>query len=121
MSLQTSNRFNPFWKALSLSDVETVKQSLQAAVEGRFFADWEFSTLLGADRETARKVLSDWPLITIEPADGVAIVMNALNNLLAYPHGREAELLSYVPKGRIGISETLDRLGELLTEKSASL
>ena len=94
---------------LSLSEVALVKHSLRAAVEGKFFPEWEFETLFGVDRETVRKVYLSWPRQTIEDEVFWSAVIGSMNNLLGYPHGREEELTLYVPEGRTAILETLHR------------
>jgi hypothetical protein len=72
-----------------LSDQESkvIHAALRASVEGPFFPDWEFQTLMGVDREEMRAAMGIWP----ERTDGVDTelsVNNALVMLLGYPHGR---------------------------------
>ncbi|WP_342722010.1 hypothetical protein AAFG07_22060 [Bradyrhizobium sp. B097] len=97
-------------EALSLSELEVVRRSLQAAVEGSFFPDWEFQTLMGVDRETVRAVFAAWPHQTIDHEDFRCAVVSSLNNLLGYPHNNEDELMTYVPEGRTAIRKALDQL-----------
>ncbi len=103
----------PIIKYLSSSEIEIVRRSLQATVEGSFFADWEFDTLIGVDRDTVREVYVSWPDQTIGQEDFGCAVVGAMNNLVGYPHGKEGELMTYVPEGRAGISEALKRLTAL--------
>ena len=100
----------PIAETLPLSEIEIVRRSLQAAVEGSFFPDWEFQTLMGVDRETVREVCTAWPYQTIDHEDFICAVVNSLNMLLGYPHGREDELVTYVPEGRAAIRKVLDHL-----------
>lgn len=68
----------------SLSDMdpgtlEIAEECLRAAVEGPFFPDWEFHTLMGVSREEARTVLEAWPVQTVEPDVFSCAVLNSLN------------------------------------------
>lgn len=96
-------------RSLSPVDLQTVKQALAAAAEGPFFPDWEFETLIGADRAALRGAALAWPALGDDP-DVAATVVNALGNLAGYPHGHDAELERAVPGGRDALSATLDRL-----------
>lgn len=100
-------------KVLSAAEIDTVRRALRAAVDGTFFPDWEFETLVGVDRETVRKVQSAWPLQTVDQDEFICAVIGSLNNLLGYPHGSEDELISYVPEGRPAIEKALARLTAL--------
>lgn len=75
-----------------LSDTEKaiVKQALRAATNGPFFPDWEFHTLFGLERSKFRAIAEAWPELAA-PANEVAEAVNdPLNNLLGYPHDKEA-------------------------------
>jgi hypothetical protein len=63
-----------------------IRECLRATADGPFFPDWEFSTIMGVDRETVRKVGQDWPERTVPQVDFQCAVQNALNNLIGYPH-----------------------------------
>ena len=68
---------------LPLSDLnsrerEVVRECLQAAVEGPFFPEWEFSTLFGLTRDEVRKVLSSWP----DGNESDKFVVAAINKLI---------------------------------------
>ncbi len=70
---------------LSAREVEIVRQCLAAAVDGPFFPDWEFATLIGLDRDAVAAVLAAWPTGDDTDTQDLA-VNNVLNNLLGYPH-----------------------------------
>lgn len=103
----------PLTETLSPSEIEIVRRSLQATVEGSFFPDWEFQTLMGVDREIVREVYAAWPDQTIGQEDFGCALVNSMVNLLGYPHGSDDELITYLPEGRAAISETLDHLTAL--------
>ena len=96
-------------QTLPAADIETVKRALTAAADGPFFPDWEFETLIGADRAAVRAAAAAWPALGDDP-DAAATVVNALGNLAGYPHGHDDELAKAVPGGREAVSATLDRL-----------
>jgi hypothetical protein len=71
---------------MTAGDIETIRICLRAAVDGPYFGEWEFQTLMGVTRGEMRAVLAAWPSDSPEQA---LAVNNALNNLLGYPHNRE--------------------------------
>lgn len=102
-----------FIEGLSPTEIDTVKRSLRATVEGSFFPDWEFETLIGVDRGTVKNVQESFPQQTVEPDEFVCAVLGSMRNLLGYPHGQDAELITYVPEGPSAIRSALDRLNKL--------
>lgn len=74
------------------TDIETLRSAMKAGVDGPFFPDWKLSILMGMDQNTMRQVLANWPRQTTDDTTYDAASMNAVNNLLGYPHGRELEL-----------------------------
>jgi hypothetical protein len=100
-------------EALSPAEILTIRRALQAAVEGSFFPDWEFETLVGVDRDTVREVYAQWPRRTVEQDEFSCAVIGSMNNLVGYPHGKDDELISYVPEGRAALERTLERLESL--------
>jgi hypothetical protein len=71
---------------LNNRESDIVRAALRASVEGPFFSDVEFHTLMGVERDEMRGVLEAWPkVIDSEVAD--LAINNALNNLIGYPHG----------------------------------
>lgn len=104
---------NALVDALSPSEIEIVRNALQAAIEGSFFPEWEFQTLIGVDRETVRQVHAAWPQQTLEQDDFGCAVIGSMNMLLGYPHDGDDELITYVPEGREAIRATLNHLTAL--------
>jgi hypothetical protein len=100
-------------EALSPEEVDTGRRSLRATIEGSFFPDWEFETLIGANRDEVREVYAAWPRRTVEQKVFRCVVFNSMANLIGYPHGKEEELIAYIPQGRAAVVELLDRLATL--------
>lgn len=100
-----------FVETLRLTDADAslVGKCLRAAVDGPFFPDWEFQTLIGVSREEVRNLVDAWPGIEAS-RDNLAIVSNSLNNLSGYPHGEDTALLQNAGAGRADISNCLERL-----------
>ena len=97
-------------EALSSAEVETIRRALRATVEGSFFPDWEFQTLIGLERSEVRQILDDWPRQSLGEVEFRCGVVNSLNNLLGYPHGCMDELAAYGLEGPEAISAVLERL-----------
>jgi hypothetical protein len=76
------------FERLSVNEVDVITRCLQASVDGPYFDDWEFSTLMGMERNEMRTVLEAWPNPVDSDKQSVA-VNNALVNLRGYPHGRK--------------------------------
>ena len=70
---------------LSKREKKIVMDCLQAAADGPFFPDWEFSTLIGASRDEVRST-AKWLQQNVTADDDSRIITNTLNNLLGYPH-----------------------------------
>ena len=72
----------PAWTlSLTEQEITTLREVLLGAANGKYFPNWEFHALIGADREEVRRAAASWP----ETADAgvqVMIVVNSLNNLL---------------------------------------
>jgi hypothetical protein len=93
---------------LSAREVEVVRQCLAAAVEGSFFPDWEFHTLMGLDRDTVAAVLAAWPGGDDANTQDVA-VNNVLNNLLGYPPHQGEAWRQYITATRAEVAAVLAR------------
>lgn len=100
-------------ETLSSSEIETVRRALKATVEGSFFPDWEFETLIGVDRGTVRQVHEAWPRLTVDQDEFSCAVIGSMNNLIGYPHGKDDELAAYVPEGRSAIQKAMRHLTSL--------
>jgi hypothetical protein len=84
-----------------LSDAETdlIGQCLKAAVDGPFFPDWEFHSLVGLERSEVAEVSDEWPSTSDGARQRVA-VGNVLNNLLGYPVDHEEQWSVFISYGR---------------------
>ena len=94
-------------RTLTDSERELVRQCLEAAAYGPFFADGEFHTLFGLEREEVVAVLSRWP--DIDDSDEVArlAVNNSMNNLVGYPHRCEREWPEFIAEPRTEVLRVL--------------
>jgi hypothetical protein len=94
---------------LTGADVIVVRECLRAAVEGPFFPDWEFSTLIGGmSRDEVAAVLERWPDPANPDKQDVA-VNDVLNMLLGYPHRREDVWPDFISVGREEVAQALTR------------
>ena len=90
--------------SLTSQDRAVIAKCLAAAVEGPFFPDWEFETLIGASRaEVLRGATADPPTMA-------HIAISVINNLLGYPHGREDTLEALTGSSRAELELLLRRL-----------
>ena len=76
---------------VTMDEKQLVGRCLYEAANGEYFADWEFESLIGADRATVRKAASDW--LTDQSISAIErdVTLSVLNNILGYPHSREKE------------------------------
>jgi hypothetical protein len=56
-----------------------------------------------------------WPDVSLSEMTVHLSVMNAIANLIGYPHGEEQALLRYVPEGRDRIRQLGDKLDARLS------
>lgn len=95
---------------LDPNTLRITKECLRAAVEGPFFPNWEFRTLMGVDRETVRVVMEAWPARTVASEEFACAVVNSLTWLVLYPHGQTEAWGRYISVGPEGVRRALDRL-----------
>lgn len=97
---------------LELSDEEItiVGQCLRAAVEGPFFPDWEFQTLIGFSRDQVQQLAMRWPSRGADDGDTANAVIGVLNNLVGYPHGEESAWGSFISAGPAVVSSVLEKI-----------
>ncbi|TWT12769.1 hypothetical protein [Reyranella sp. CPCC 100927] len=90
---------------LTEHQIEVVRNCLVAAIEGPFFEDWEFHTLIGIDRLELKEILEKWPATDSRDENAAR---NVMGNLLGYPHGQDGALLRYVSGGRTEIESVFE-------------
>jgi hypothetical protein len=93
---------------LSQREVAIVRECLVAAIQGPFFPDWEFQTLIGLEREEVQTVLAHWPASPQSEAQLIAVT-NVLSNLLSYPHGEWDVWSRYISADPQEVATLLER------------
>ncbi len=76
-----------------------IKECLNATVNGPFFPDWEFHTLLGFERLYVKDIFENWSEMSElkESANDIILVIKvSIGNLLSYPHGNEDVWSDYI-------------------------
>ncbi len=103
------------WRsAMSPEDLATLGRCLWAAVEGPFFEEWEFQTLIGVERQELARLTRAWPEPERSFEESAGLVSGVLANLLGYPHGQAAELERRVGLTTLELSALQGRLRALL-------
>jgi hypothetical protein len=92
---------------LSKRDESVILAALRAALDGPFFPEWEFQTLMGISRDEMRAVLAAWPDRSSQTA--FLAVNNALNNIWGYPHEHLEAWVRVSDAPRDEVREVLDR------------
>jgi hypothetical protein len=95
---------------LTERDRAVIADALRATVDGPFFPDWEFHTLMGLERTQVRDVLAEWPNTRSDKVAHLAI-NNALVNLMGYPHGRWDAWPQFSDSTQDELRALLERLG----------
>lgn len=86
--------------SLDEQKIDFIKKCLKATVEGDFFEEWEFQTLMGVDRKELKKIYLAWPKLVFSKKDTMNAIHASMANLIGYPHGMDSELLKYIPEGK---------------------
>ncbi|MFJ5850253.1 hypothetical protein [Streptomyces sp. NPDC092903] len=89
-------------------DLQIIKECLDAAVNGPFFPEWEFHTLMGFTRAEIAAIAASWPASS-DPGEQDDAVNNVLNMLLGYPHGYDSRWHEYSAATPAQIAQTLAR------------
>ncbi len=84
-----------------------IGECLDAAANGPFFPEWEFSTLFGLERSEVAKIAKDWPNIDLDGAFVDLAINNALCNLWGYPIDKESAWDSLISVSRSEVGELL--------------
>ena len=71
---------------MSHDDKTVIGECLLASVEGPFFPDCEFETLIALERAEVAGIARCWPNIDVEDSRVGLVINNVLNWLRAYPH-----------------------------------
>ena len=77
-----------------------IGECLNAAANGPFFPDWEFSTLFGLERSEVANIAASWPQAA-EPGSVTWLAINgAMGNLLSYPLDSPRRWSDYISVSR---------------------
>ena len=90
---------------ISNAESQLIAECLRAVAVGPFIPDWEFQTLFGVERSDVASLADKWPNVDLRNAEVVDIVCSALNNLLGYPHGKDAYWSEFISATRQELDE----------------
>lgn len=97
-------------------ELAVVGSCLLAALDGPYFPDWEFRTIMTIDRDELREMVAAWPDATVTTSWEVdaervmfTAVNNVLNNLIGYPHGEWDRLSAELGVGPRELADILGR------------
>ncbi len=93
---------------LTERESEVIRAVLQAAVDGPFFPDWEFATLMGVERWETRAVPEAWPDFK-DTKDNRRAIHSSVVNLLGYPHGEWDAWKGFSDAGEAEVKDTFGR------------
>ncbi len=79
-------------ETLTFEEKQLVGRCLREAVDGPYFPDWEFGTLVGASKPEIGAIASSWVSGQPVSTSDVQLICSVLGNFLGYPHGYTTEL-----------------------------
>ncbi|MEU8804948.1 hypothetical protein [Spirillospora sp. NPDC048819] len=82
-------------ETMNAQDLRIIGECLNAALQGPFFPDWEFQTLMGFTREELAELAAVWPA-NADADDQDDAVNNVLNMLLGYPLDQQRRWHEYI-------------------------
>jgi len=79
----------------TFNEIQVMKKIIAMSIEDDLiFPNWEFSILIGINLDEAQSILDKWPDINFTEENVALMVNNILANLMGYPHGQDAYILS---------------------------
>ena len=90
------------------ADKQIIAECLRATVDGPFFSDRVFYTLISLMRDEVRAILDAWPDVTVSRRL-VWAINDCLLNLTGYPHRKDHLWSEYSSVSKDEVLETLDR------------
>lgn len=96
--------------ALTEKEKDTIKECLEATVNGPFFDEWEFQTLFGINRSQVNDVLSKWPKLDLENEDDYYVIRQSLAQLIGYPHRKEKKWSEFISKSPSEVRILFERI-----------
>jgi hypothetical protein len=94
---------------LSYKDRETIIEVANATVEGPFFPEDEFQTLIGLSREEFKKIVNRCSDISKPSKLCKIAINNAIINMLGYPHGCEEVWSEYISVSSSELQKVFER------------
>lgn len=95
---------------LDQEEFEIARQCLRAAVEGPFFPEWEFQTLIGWTRKEVQMLTQAWSSPSETSEELVDVIIAVLNNLVGYPHGQEVRWSEFIAVPKTEVTRLLDTI-----------
>lgn len=86
---------------LTQLDKDFLRRSLKATIEGPFFDEWEFETLIGFTRDEVAEIEKEWDNIDFEEPDVRDMIKSVIGNLAGYPHSQKKDLEDFLPQSTI--------------------
>lgn len=77
---------------LSKDEKKFLDRCLLLAIEGDFFPDWEFSSLVGVDRDYISQNIEKTSYSQGQDYEFRALALACIGNLLSYPHGKDHQV-----------------------------
>lgn len=78
----------------SLEEKNILKNSIKAAIDGPFFPEWEFQTLLGVYRKELKDFYDNWNNRYFMSQEPLLKITSVLGMLISYPHKQNEILIS---------------------------
>lgn len=97
-------------KSLDKEEQDLILESLIASLEGPFFPEWEFDSLFGGSRAELSRIIQNYPEVSFHDEKTKSIILNALGNLVGYPHGKEALWSEYISASKSEVFSLLKKL-----------
>lgn len=89
---------------------QIIYKCLIASIEGGFFPEWEFQTLIGVDKNYVLNMIKDWRNDSLNDINQVRVISSIMGNLIAYPHGKQKDIPTFVSGSIDEIINILNKL-----------
>ena len=99
---------------LSDNEISIIEKCLKVSVEGDYFDDNEFSTIIGLSRDEINNIYNTWPKINGDDKETFEAIKSCMLNLRGYPHGKKDILYKDLDTDKISLDALYEKVKNII-------